>query len=189
MPAFCSRIGRRSSNFPNLYYTTTPRVCPRPWLQRQPNRPISASTWSTQKVRDEGPLYRSRTQVTGQQEPKDLAKPQKDQDTESIKPESFERKQEAGSNPKDSSIGAGDVQEKNREQQNDPLLAEQTVSNKEQRKADWAIIKEMSKYLWPKDNLGTKFRVGASVGLLIGAKVCFHCHSTYSFFNGLPYAH
>ena len=33
---------------------------------------------------------------------------------------------------------------------NDPLLAEQTVSNKEQRKADWAIMKEMSRYLWPK---------------------------------------
>lgn len=32
----------------------------------------------------------------------------------------------------------------------DPLLSEQTVSNKEQRKADWAIMKEMSRYLWPK---------------------------------------
>ena len=32
----------------------------------------------------------------------------------------------------------------------DALLAEQTVSNKEQRKADWAIMKEMSRYLWPK---------------------------------------
>lgn len=29
-------------------------------------------------------------------------------------------------------------------------------SNKEQRKADWAILKEMVQYLWPKDNLGTK---------------------------------
>ena len=29
------------------------------------------------------------------------------------------------------------------------LLSEQTVSNKEQRKADWAILKEMTKYLWP----------------------------------------
>lgn len=29
------------------------------------------------------------------------------------------------------------------------LLAEQTVSNKQQRKADWAIMKEMSRYLWP----------------------------------------
>ncbi|KAJ4303665.1 Iron-sulfur clusters transporter atm1, mitochondrial [Kalmusia sp. IMI 367209] len=51
------------------------------------------------------------------------------------------------------------------------LLAEQTVSNKEQRKADWAIIKEMSHYLWPKDNLGTRFRVGLSVALLVGAKL------------------
>ena len=51
------------------------------------------------------------------------------------------------------------------------LLAEQTVTNKEQRKADWAIIKEMSHYLWPKDNLGTRFRVGLSVALLVGAKV------------------
>ncbi|KAL8681290.1 MAG: hypothetical protein Q9186_002601 [Xanthomendoza sp. 1 TL-2023] len=32
----------------------------------------------------------------------------------------------------------------------DGLLSEQTVSNKEQRKADWAIIKEMAQYLWPK---------------------------------------
>ena len=32
----------------------------------------------------------------------------------------------------------------------DLFLSEQTVSNKEQRKADWAILKEMSKYLWPK---------------------------------------
>ncbi|KAL9014318.1 MAG: hypothetical protein Q9173_001026 [Seirophora scorigena] len=32
----------------------------------------------------------------------------------------------------------------------DNLLSEQTVSNKEQRKADWAIIKEMAQYLWPK---------------------------------------
>lgn len=54
---------------------------------------------------------------------------------------------------------------------NDPLLAEQTVSNKAQRKADWAIIKDMAHYLWPKDDLGTRFRVGLSVGLLIGAKV------------------
>lgn len=52
-----------------------------------------------------------------------------------------------------------------------PLLAEQTVTNKEQRKADWAIIKEMSHYLWPKDNLGTRARVGLSVALLVGAKL------------------
>ncbi|USP80010.1 hypothetical protein yc1106_07284 [Curvularia clavata] len=53
----------------------------------------------------------------------------------------------------------------------DPLLQEQVLTNKEQRRADWAIMKEMSQYLWPKDNLGTRFRVGLSVGLLVGAKL------------------
>lgn len=53
----------------------------------------------------------------------------------------------------------------------DPLLAEQVLTNKEQRKADWAIMKEMSRYLWPKDHLGTRFRVGLSVALLVGAKL------------------
>jgi ATP-binding cassette subfamily B (MDR/TAP) protein 7 len=52
-----------------------------------------------------------------------------------------------------------------------PLLAEQTVSNKEQRKADWAIIKDMAHYLWPKNDFSTRFRVGLSIGLLVGAKV------------------
>jgi ABC transporter ATM len=41
----------------------------------------------------------------------------------------------------------------------------------EQRKADWAIMKEMSRYLWPKDSLSTKLRVGLAVSLLVGAKV------------------
>ena len=53
----------------------------------------------------------------------------------------------------------------------DPLLQEQLLTTKEQRKADWAIMKEMSQYLWPKNNLGTRFRVGLSVGLLVGAKL------------------
>ncbi|KAG6003276.1 Iron-sulfur clusters transporter atm1, mitochondrial [Claviceps maximensis] len=41
----------------------------------------------------------------------------------------------------------------------------------DQRKADWAIIREMSRYLWPKDGLSTKLRVGVAVSLLIGAKL------------------
>lgn len=32
-------------------------------------------------------------------------------------------------------------------------------------------MKEMSRYLWPKDNMGTKFRVGLAVALLVGGKV------------------
>jgi ABC transporter ATM len=53
----------------------------------------------------------------------------------------------------------------------DPLLGERNLTNKEQRKADWTIIKEMTKYLWPKDNYGTRFRVGLSVALLLSAKL------------------
>src|SRR5277367_1630126 len=49
----------------------------------------------------------------------------------------------------------------------DPLALEQKT-NQEQRKADWAIMKEMVKYLWPKDNYGTKIRVGVEVALLVG---------------------
>ncbi|KAE8441256.1 Iron-sulfur clusters transporter atm1, mitochondrial [Mollisiaceae sp. DMI_Dod_QoI] len=52
----------------------------------------------------------------------------------------------------------------------DPLALDEKTS-KEQRRVDWAILKEMSKYLWPKDNLGTRFRVGVAVVLLVGAKV------------------
>ncbi|KAL1889178.1 Iron-sulfur clusters transporter atm1, mitochondrial [Ceratocystis pirilliformis] len=44
-------------------------------------------------------------------------------------------------------------------------------STQEQRKADWAIVKEMAHYLWPKDSMSTKFRVGLAVSLLVGAKV------------------
>lgn len=54
--------------------------------------------------------------------------------------------------------------------QNDPL-APVDKSAAEQRKADWAIMKEMTRYLWPKDEFGTKLRVGLAVFLLIGAKV------------------
>ncbi|KAL6852639.1 Iron-sulfur clusters transporter atm1, mitochondrial [Amphichorda felina] len=52
----------------------------------------------------------------------------------------------------------------------DPL-ALPDKSTTEQRKADWAIMKEMSRYLWPKDSLSTKFRVGLAVALLVGGKL------------------
>lgn len=54
---------------------------------------------------------------------------------ESIKPETYQESEKA----------RPDVDPKT-----DGLLSEQTVSNKEQRKADWAIMKEMAGYLWPK---------------------------------------
>ena len=34
------------------------------------------------------------------------------------------------------------------------LLSESTVAHKEQRKADWAIMREMAKYLWPRVSFG-----------------------------------
>ncbi|ROT37982.1 iron-sulfur clusters transporter atm1 [Sodiomyces alkalinus F11] len=52
----------------------------------------------------------------------------------------------------------------------DPLATTEKTAQ-EQRTADWAIMKEMSRYLWPKDNLNTKLRVGLAVSLLVGAKV------------------
>jgi len=79
---------------------------------------------------------------------------------ESIKPESVQAEKKAA--------------KPTAEPNTDPLLAEQTVSNKEQRKADWAIIKDMAQYLWPKNDFSTRFRVGLSVGLLVGAKVGSH---------------
>ncbi|KAJ6090260.1 hypothetical protein N7486_009075 [Penicillium sp. IBT 16267x] len=51
------------------------------------------------------------------------------------------------------------------------LLSEGAIANKEQRKADWAIMREMAKYLWPKDDWGTKLRVGTALSLLVGAKI------------------
>lgn len=62
----------------------------------------------------------------------------------------------------------------------DGLLSENTVTNKEQRKADWAIIRDMAHYLWPKNDFGTRFRVGLSVGLLVGAKVVPTSPSSWS---------
>lgn len=51
------------------------------------------------------------------------------------------------------------------------LPATDNKTTTEQRKADWAIMREMSRYLWPKDNWGTKLRVGLAVSLLVGGKL------------------
>ncbi|KAJ5868810.1 hypothetical protein N7534_003363 [Penicillium rubens] len=56
------------------------------------------------------------------------------------------------------------------------LLSEPMTGKQEQRKADWAIMKEMAKYLWPKNDWGTKLRVSTALSLLIGAKASFLCY-------------
>ncbi|KAK5075119.1 Iron-sulfur clusters transporter atm1, mitochondrial [Lithohypha guttulata] len=45
------------------------------------------------------------------------------------------------------------------------------LSKKEQRAVDFAIMKEMVRYLWPKGDFGTKLRVGTALAFLVGAKV------------------
>ncbi|KAF2435992.1 P-loop containing nucleoside triphosphate hydrolase protein [Tothia fuscella] len=81
---------------------------------------------------------------------------------ESVKPESIQP-------PKPATPSAASKQDASYAAQT--LLSEKTVSNAQQRKADWAIIREMSHYLWPKNNIGTRVRVGISLGLLVGAKI------------------
>lgn len=56
--------------------------------------------------------------------------------------------------------------------QKDPLAVDDKTVQ-EQRKADWAIMKEMAHYLWPKGkgSMDTKVRVSVAVTLLIAAKV------------------
>lgn len=50
-------------------------------------------------------------------------------------------------------------------------LAADDKTRQEQRQADWAIIKEMSHYLWPKDNPSVKTRVVLSLSLLVAGKL------------------
>ena len=71
--------------------------------------------------------------------------------SESIKPESYQERKKAG--PEDPP-------------KTDALLSEQTVSNKEQRKADWAIMKEMAGYLWP------KVECVGMLGIIQGLRMC-----------------
>ncbi|KAK5169049.1 Iron-sulfur clusters transporter atm1, mitochondrial [Saxophila tyrrhenica] len=116
-------------------------------------RPVAATSWRTKRVFATTPQHRKEDVARVQTIQKESHARQPAE--ESVKPETVKKEQNAEPAPA----------------KTDPLLAEQTVSNKEQRKADWAIIKDMSQYLWPKNDFGTKFRVGLSVGLLIGAKV------------------
>ena len=108
----------------------------------------------TRSPRDRALLHCST--IRKQEARAEAAAPRKSRVTEGIKPESFQKAEP---------IYGSAISKK------DDLLSEATVSNKEQRKADWAIMKEMSAYLWPRGDWGTKVRVGSALGLLVGAKV------------------
>lgn len=42
---------------------------------------------------------------------------------------------------------------------------------KERNATDWAIIKQLMKYIWPKNDIGVKTRVVIALSLLLGGKV------------------
>ena len=46
-----------------------------------------------------------------------------------------------------------------------------TISNAEQRRRDWSIVRRLLVHIWPKDDWGTRGRVVLGVGLLICGKV------------------
>ena len=45
------------------------------------------------------------------------------------------------------------------------------ISNAEQRRRDWAIVRRLAIHIWPKDDWATRGRVVLGVGLLVGGKV------------------
>ena len=81
---------------------------------------------------------------------------EKDHGPEVVKAESFEK-------PRSTTLSSNSPKQE--------LLSEKIVSVQEQRKVDFAIMKEMAQYLWPKGDLGTKFRVATALGLLVGSKI------------------
>jgi ABC transporter ATM len=49
--------------------------------------------------------------------------------------------------------------------------ASEKASNAEQNRLDWKIFKELSTYIWPKDDRGVKIRVITALGLLVMGKI------------------
>jgi ATP-binding cassette, subfamily B (MDR/TAP), member 7 len=132
-----------------------PQVLPVSSLYAVGLRVAQAATWPKRRVFVSTPRHRKDDARIRTVEAETAAK---QVPAENVKPESVEKER-----PADPTAANG------------PLLSEQTKSNKEQRKADWRIIKDMSQYLWPKDDLGVRLRVGLSVALLVGAKVGISC--------------
>jgi len=49
--------------------------------------------------------------------------------------------------------------------------ASEKAANTEQNKLDWKIFKELSSYIWPKDDRGVKIRVVSALALLVMGKI------------------
>ncbi|KAG0031459.1 Iron-sulfur clusters transporter atm1, mitochondrial [Podila clonocystis] len=74
-----------------------------------------------------------------------------------------------------SSAGAGATTAKQAASKGSSNVATATVnestSNTDQNKLDWKIFKELSVYIWPKDDRGVKIRVVTALSLLIMGKI------------------
>ncbi|KAG6010960.1 Iron-sulfur clusters transporter atm1, mitochondrial [Claviceps lovelessii] len=134
----------------------SPLVCPRCSLRQLHSRPPVLPHSSLPRASSR--LFRTSVSDRREQPPSPKTT------TDAAKPSTIPPQTAPSGSP--GAPGAGLTRTKNR----DPL-ASVDKSAAEQRKADWAIIREMSRYLWPKDGLGTKLRVGVAVSLLIGAKL------------------
>ena len=55
------------------------------------------------------------------------------------------------------------------------------VSNAEQRRRDWFIVRRLLVHIWPRDDWATRGRVVLGVGLLISGKVCLSSLTLPSF--------
>jgi hypothetical protein len=53
------------------------------------------------------------------------------------------------------------------------VAVQEVADNKGRNATDWAIIKQLMKYIWPKNDIGVKSRVVIALSLLIGGKVRF----------------
>lgn len=52
-----------------------------------------------------------------------------------------------------------------------PTVGGSAVDVNKRNATDWAIIKQLMKYIWPKNDVGVKTRVVIALSLLIGGKV------------------
>jgi hypothetical protein len=56
-------------------------------------------------------------------------------------------------------------------QQVTPAAPKAVISNAEQRRRDWAIVRRLAVHIWPRNDWGTRGRVVLGVGLLVCGKV------------------
>jgi hypothetical protein len=79
--------------------------------------------------------------------------------------------QDAKSAPQPSTSTAAAAAGVNESPQPTPTPSKATISNAEQRRRDWSIVRRLLVHIWPKEDWGTRGRVVLGVGLLICGKV------------------